>query len=130
MIDYFLDAEDKHRFRVKGLNGEVVASSEPYYSQSNAERGVRGLYLILKADLGGEVAEEDIQRLLANTYPDPADTDGDGRDSGSGRSSDASQPSNPETVREAEEQAPLQEGTSAGITIPGQNNEDRPDDGH
>lgn len=57
MIEYFLDTEGKDRFRVKGGNGEIVATSEPYTSVDHAHRGVRDLYMILLKVLGGSHAE-------------------------------------------------------------------------
>lgn len=43
MIEYFQDISGHWRFRVKGRNGEIVASSEAYSSKSNAERGADAL---------------------------------------------------------------------------------------
>jgi uncharacterized protein YegP (UPF0339 family) len=53
MIEFYQDEQGGHRFRVKGKNGEIVAGSEPYASESNARRGVDDLRRILN-DLPGE----------------------------------------------------------------------------
>lgn len=42
-VEFYTDPEGGHRFRVKGRNGEIVASSEPYSSMSNARRGFRDM---------------------------------------------------------------------------------------
>lgn len=47
MIEYFTDAAGEHRFRVKGRNGEIVATSEGYGSERDARRGADALREIL-----------------------------------------------------------------------------------
>lgn len=47
IIELFEDAEDGWRFRIKGGNGEIVASSESYTRKHDAERGCRALCAIL-----------------------------------------------------------------------------------
>jgi uncharacterized protein YegP (UPF0339 family) len=104
MIEYFLDDDEKHRFRVKGLNSEKVATSEPYANLSNAKRGVTDLYLILHADLGGKIDEE---RPITPTIA------GDGTDSGSDGSESDAEPSDETSLREDEIEAPLPGGASS-----------------
>lgn len=41
--EYFIDRAGKHRFRVKGRNGEIIVSSQGYVSRYNAERGFAAL---------------------------------------------------------------------------------------
>jgi uncharacterized protein YegP (UPF0339 family) len=48
-VEFYQDEQGGHRFRVKGGNGEIVAGSEPYASESNARRGVADLREILNA---------------------------------------------------------------------------------
>ena len=43
MIEFFTDKGGKWRFRVKGANGEKVATSQAYASKFNAERGADAL---------------------------------------------------------------------------------------
>lgn len=43
MIQYFEDRGGKWRFRVKGVNGEIIVTSEAYSSKANAVRGFRDL---------------------------------------------------------------------------------------
>lgn len=43
MIEYFTDRAGRHRFRVKGANGEIIVSSQGYASKFNAERGFEAL---------------------------------------------------------------------------------------
>lgn len=96
MIEYFLDEATQHRFRVKGANGEIVATSEPYSSLDHAHRGVRDLYLILLKALGG--TSEEVATDL-------------GIDGGSG-SSTAAQPSDAKDAREDEEPSSLSKDDS------------------
>jgi uncharacterized protein YegP (UPF0339 family) len=128
MIEYFLDDDSKNRFRVKGRNGEIVATSEAYANQSNAERGVDDLYLILHADLGGKVDEE---RPITPTLA------GDGSDSGSGGSGTDAESSDAESLRETEGEETLPGDFSRHDEVPHDNpdalpantDENRPDDG-
>jgi uncharacterized protein YegP (UPF0339 family) len=46
-IEIFQDETGDWRFRVKGGNGEIVAASEGYVSESNARRGAENLSLIM-----------------------------------------------------------------------------------
>lgn len=48
-VEFYQDDAGGHRFRVKGGNGEVVAGSEPYASESNARRGLEDLRRILNS---------------------------------------------------------------------------------
>lgn len=41
--EYFVDRGGKHRFRVKGRNGEIIVTSEGYASAYNAKRGFEAL---------------------------------------------------------------------------------------
>ncbi len=43
MIQYFTDKRGKHRFRILGANGKIIASSQGYSSFSNAKRGFSDL---------------------------------------------------------------------------------------
>lgn len=52
-VEFYQDDKGGHRFRVKGGNGEIVAASEPYASESNARRGLQDLRRILNS-LPGE----------------------------------------------------------------------------
>lgn len=52
-VEFYQDDSGGHRFRVKGGNGEIVAGSEPYASESNARRGLADLRRILN-ELPGE----------------------------------------------------------------------------
>lgn len=71
MIEIYQDRAGGHRFRVKGGNGEIVASSESYTRRSSALRGVRTLRDILN------VPEMEITDLPPPSRPPaeiPADT--------------------------------------------------------
>lgn len=71
MIEIYQDRAGGHRFRVKGGNGEIVASSESYTRRSSAMRGVRTLRDILN------VPEMEINDLPPPAPPPselPADT--------------------------------------------------------
>ncbi len=61
MIEFFTDADNQHRFRITGKNGEVVASSESYATKSNAQRGYADLWAIVaeNAPSGMKVEDED-----------------------------------------------------------------------
>lgn len=54
MTEIFKDANGEWRFRVKGRNGEIVATSEGYTSEGHAERGLAGLRRILR-DTNGDL---------------------------------------------------------------------------
>ena len=43
MIEIYRDEAGQWRFRIKGLNGEIVAASEGYATKANARRGVEDL---------------------------------------------------------------------------------------
>lgn len=47
MTEIFKDSAGEWRFRVKGANGEIVATSEGYSTKSNARRGLKTLITIL-----------------------------------------------------------------------------------
>jgi uncharacterized protein YegP (UPF0339 family) len=47
MKELFLDEQDQWRFRVKGRNGEILATSEGYTRKHDAERGLETLTLTL-----------------------------------------------------------------------------------
>lgn len=47
MTEIFQDEHGEWRFRVKGRNGEVVATSEGYTRSADAERGLNDLRRIL-----------------------------------------------------------------------------------
>lgn len=61
MIEIYKDRAGGHRFRVKGGNGEIVASSESYTRRSSALRGVRTLRDILN-----------VPEMEINDLPPPA----------------------------------------------------------
>lgn len=42
-FEIYQDTQDKWRWRLKGGNGEIVASGEAYDSESNAKRAVKAL---------------------------------------------------------------------------------------
>ena len=56
-FEVFPDSEGKHRWRLRATNGEIVAQSEAYTRQEDAERGVRA------------AAEAVSQVLTAAIYP-------------------------------------------------------------
>jgi uncharacterized protein len=39
MVEFFEDEQGEHRFRIKGRNGEVLATSEGYTRKQDAVRG-------------------------------------------------------------------------------------------
>jgi uncharacterized protein len=39
MVEFFEDEQGEHRFRIKGGNGEVLATSEGYTRKQDAVRG-------------------------------------------------------------------------------------------
>lgn len=47
MIEIFHDENGEWRYRVKGRNGEIVATSEGYTRPDDAERGAGDLHRIL-----------------------------------------------------------------------------------
>ena len=59
MIEFFTDAEGGHRFRVKGANGEIVASSEGYSRKADAQRGYADLWAIVIENSPAGIAVED-----------------------------------------------------------------------
>lgn len=48
MTELFQDDDGQWRFRVKGRNGEKMATSEPYASEANAARGLEDLRAVLR----------------------------------------------------------------------------------
>ncbi len=61
-IDFFQDENGDWRFRVKGGNGEIVAASESYASESNARRGADHLFQIIQKEAKpAETAEERVE---------------------------------------------------------------------
>lgn len=42
-FEIYQDTQDKWRWRLKGGNGEIVASGEPYDNESNVRRAVQAL---------------------------------------------------------------------------------------
>lgn len=54
MTEIFRDEKGDWRFRIKGLNGEIVATSEGYTRPTDAARGLRDLRLILSKTEGEE----------------------------------------------------------------------------
>ena len=54
MTEIFPDEEGGFRFRVKGKNGEIVATSESYTTRGDAERGLATLRRILR-DTNGDL---------------------------------------------------------------------------
>ena len=57
MIEIFKDGAGEWRFRVKGANGEIVASSEGYTRKADALRGIDTLRRLLN-DAKGEPVRE------------------------------------------------------------------------
>lgn len=49
MIELYEDKDGQWRYRIKGGNGEIMNTSEPYDSKSNARRG----YIQLRELLSG-----------------------------------------------------------------------------
>lgn len=56
MIEVFQDAKGEWRFRVKGRNGEIVATSEGYTRKDDAKRG----YFTLRALVSTRVHVEEV----------------------------------------------------------------------
>lgn len=48
MTELFQDDDGQWRYRVKGLNGEKMATSEPYATKANAARGLEDLKAVLQ----------------------------------------------------------------------------------
>lgn len=48
MTELFQDEDGQWRYRVKGLNGEKMVTSEPYDSKANAARGLEDLRAVLR----------------------------------------------------------------------------------
>ena len=42
-VEIFEDVQGQHRYRIRGDNGEIMATSEGYSSKSNAQRGLEDL---------------------------------------------------------------------------------------
>lgn len=116
MIEYFLDEAQRNRFRVKGSNGEIVSTSEPYSSRQHAQRGVMDLTRILMRDMAYDLDREN-----------SAHTPRDGSDSGLDSRADA-EPQDEEAASEAGKEDPLQEGTSRHDEVPGDNSDALRDD--
>ena len=51
IAEIFEDVAGEFRFRIKGLNGEIVASSEGYTRKADAARGLHTLITLLSGDL-------------------------------------------------------------------------------
>lgn len=58
MTEIFQDEAGGWRFRVKGRNGEIVATSESYTRALDAERGLKTLTRILTARSRGQMSPE------------------------------------------------------------------------
>lgn len=54
MTEIYQDEEGQWRFRVKGTNGEIVATGEGYTRPADAERGLSALRRILR-DTNGDL---------------------------------------------------------------------------
>lgn len=109
-IEYFQDTAGKDRFRIKGGNGEIVATSEPYTNLSNAKRGVNDLYFILLKAVGGV------------EFENAKDNDVHGDPFFSGRSGDEpAESADKESTQEAPEEASLPEAFSRHDDCPGDN---------
>lgn len=59
MIEFYQDEAGAHRFRVKGANGEIVASSEGYSRKTDAQRGYADLWAIVIENSPAGIAVED-----------------------------------------------------------------------
>jgi len=42
--EIFIDAGDKYRFRLKAMNGEIVAASQGYKSKDSCKKGIASIY--------------------------------------------------------------------------------------
>jgi uncharacterized protein YegP (UPF0339 family) len=60
-VEFFEDEGGEWRFRVKGGNGEIVAASEGYASESNARRGAETLFELLRPEVEPVVAAAEKQ---------------------------------------------------------------------
>lgn len=52
MIEIYKDTAGEWRFRIKGKNGEIVATGEAYQSKAGALRGLGALVTILRGEVG------------------------------------------------------------------------------
>jgi uncharacterized protein YegP (UPF0339 family) len=56
MVEFFTDEQGEYRFRIKGRNGEVLATSEGYTREDDARRGFWDLArAVANASRGGSV---------------------------------------------------------------------------
>lgn len=65
MIEYFIDDEGAHRFRLKAYNGEIIHTSEGYTSESDAKRGAYDLAVNVVLAIAEHYTEEMQEQLLA-----------------------------------------------------------------
>ncbi|MFL5900939.1 MAG: YegP family protein [Solirubrobacterales bacterium] len=63
MIDYFKDEAGEWRYRVKGANGEPLATSEGYRDQTDAKRGFEALNRAVAASVFAPEWPHGIQRF-------------------------------------------------------------------
>lgn len=49
-VQFFTDAAGEHRFRVKGANGKIVATSEGYTRRADARRAAKCLRRLMFSD--------------------------------------------------------------------------------
>lgn len=64
-IEVFQSEDSQWRFRIKGNNGEIVASSESYSVESSAHRGARTLKRILEGDDGLNAISNERDRVIS-----------------------------------------------------------------
>jgi len=53
--EIFMDVGDKYRFRLKAMNGEIVAASQGYVSKDSCKNGIESIY---KNAHGAEIVRE------------------------------------------------------------------------
>lgn len=67
----FKGADGQFYFRIKGSNGEVIATSEGYTRKQDAERGLEGLMQTVESDRKSEVEPESFPRIHDSVSPTP-----------------------------------------------------------
>jgi uncharacterized protein YegP (UPF0339 family) len=62
MVDIFSDAAGEYRYRLKGDNGEIMASSEAYTNEYDAKRGAGDLQRNVLRHLSTDEIEDELRR--------------------------------------------------------------------
>lgn len=70
-VEVFQSEDDQWRFRIKGDNGEIVAASEGYVSETNASRGAKNLKRILDEDAGLNQITKERARVISEEQHHP-----------------------------------------------------------